>query len=56
MMDFVLVALLITGPGTYDVEVVQKFETMAQCKKTLEARVWTTKNALTLVCAKIDKD
>lgn len=53
-MEYVLVALLATGPGTYDVEVVQDFKTMAQCKKTLEAKVWTTENLLSLVCAKKD--
>lgn len=56
MMEYVLVALLATEPGTYNVEVVQDFKTMAECKKTLEAKVWTTKNALSLVCAKKDWD
>lgn len=56
MMEYVLVALLATGPGTYEVEVVQDFKTIAECKKTLEAKVWTTKNLLSMVCAKKDWD
>jgi hypothetical protein len=56
MMEYVLVALLTTGPGTYDVEVVQEFKTMSDCKKTLEVKVWTIKNILSLVCAKKDWD
>lgn len=56
MMEYVLVALLATGPGVYEVEVIQDFETMGQCKKRLESEVWTLKNALSLVCAKKDWD
>jgi len=54
MMDYVLVALLISGPGTYDVEVIQRFNTMAQCRQVLEKKAVVMDNMLSLVCAKKD--
>lgn len=56
MMEYVLVALLATGPGIYEVEVVQEFKTLPECKKVLDAKVWNTKNLMSLMCAKKDFD
>lgn len=54
MMNYVLVALLATSPGVYDVEVVQQFETLSQCKQVLEKKAVVMENMVSLVCANKD--
>ena len=56
MMDFVLVALLVTSPGVYTFEVMAEYKTMSECERSLERanRNGTTKIA-SLVCAKKDR-
>jgi hypothetical protein len=56
MMDFVLVALLLTSPGVYNFEVMAEYRTMAECEQSLQRanRNGTTK-IVSLVCAKKDR-
>jgi len=56
MMDFVLVALLLTSPGVYNFEVMAEYRTMAECEQSLQRanRNGTTK-IVSLVCAKKDQ-
>lgn len=56
MMDFVLVALMLTSPGVYNFEVMAEYRTMEECERSLQRanRNGTTK-IVSLVCAKKDR-
>lgn len=55
MMDYVLVALMMVSPGTYDYEVMAEYRTMGECDKSLKRAVKNgTAKIVSLVCAKKD--
>lgn len=57
MMDYVLVALMMVIPGTYDFEVMAEYRTQADCDKSLKRAVKNgTTKIVSLVCAKKDYD
>ena len=56
MMDFVLVALMMTSPGVYEFETMAEYATMADCEKSLQrAKTNGTTKIVSLVCAKKDR-
>lgn len=56
MMEYVLVALMLTSPGVYTYEVMADYKTMAECEKSLErAKKNGTTKIVSLLCAKKDK-
>lgn len=56
MMDFVLVALMLTSPGVYTFQVMSEYSTMEECQRSLDRanRNGTTK-IVSMVCARQDK-
>lgn len=56
MMDFVLVALMLTSPGVYNFEVMAEYKSMEECEKSrLRANKNGTTKIVSLVCAKKDR-
>jgi hypothetical protein len=56
MMDFVLVALMMTSPGVYEFETMAEYRTMADCEKSLKLAIKNgTTKMVSLVCAKKDR-
>jgi hypothetical protein len=56
MMDFVLVALMMTSPGVYEFETMAEYPTMVECEKSLRrAKSNGTTKMVSLVCAKKDR-
>ena len=56
MMDFVLVAIMLTSSGVYNFEVIAEYKSMKECEKSLNR---VNKNIATktisLICAKKDR-
>jgi hypothetical protein len=56
MMDFVLVALMMTSPGVYEFESMAEYRTMEECEKSLKLAIKNgTTKMVSLVCAKKDR-
>jgi hypothetical protein len=56
-MEYVLVALMMTSDGVYNLETMAEYRTMTECNKSLQRAVKNgTTKMVSLVCAKKDKD
>jgi hypothetical protein len=56
-MDYLLVALMMTSDGTYSLETMSEYRTMAECDNSLKRAVKNgTTKMISLVCAKRDKE
>ena len=58
-MEYVLVALMLTGPSTsvYTLETIAEYRTMDECEASLKRAVKNgTTKMVSLVCAKKDRD
>jgi hypothetical protein len=57
MMEYVLVALMMTSDGVYNLETMAEYRTMAECNMSLQRAIQNgTTKMVSLVCAKKDKN
>ena len=57
MMEYVLVALMMTSDVVYNLETMAEYRTMAECNMSLQRAIQNgTTKMVSLVCAKKDKD
>jgi hypothetical protein len=55
-MEYILVALMMVSDGTYNLETMAEYSTMAECENSLKRAVKNgTTKMVSLVCAKKDR-
>jgi hypothetical protein len=56
-MEYLLVALMMTSDGVYNVETIAEYRTMPECENSLKRAIKNgTTKMVSLVCAKRDFD